>query len=42
MGKFKGKHHFGGPRHRREDNIDMDVREIGCQGVDWVHVAKNR
>jgi len=27
------------PRHRWEDNIQMDVREMGLQGVDWMHVA---
>jgi hypothetical protein len=29
------------PRHRWEDNIQIDVKEIGCEGVDWIHLAQN-
>jgi hypothetical protein len=25
-----------------EDNIRMDVREIGWEGVDWIHLAQDR
>jgi hypothetical protein len=32
----------GRPRHRWEDNIGMDLREIGWEGVDWMHVAQDR
>jgi hypothetical protein len=24
------------------DNIKMDLREIGCDGTDWIHVDQNR
>jgi hypothetical protein len=28
--------------HRWEDNIKIDLRKIGWEGVDWMHVAQNR
>jgi hypothetical protein len=30
------------PRHRWEDNIKIDLREIGLEGVDWIHLAQYR
>jgi hypothetical protein len=27
-------------RHRWGDNIKMDLKEIGCEGVDWIQVAQ--
>jgi len=27
---------LGRPRHRREDNIMMDLQEVGCWGVEWI------
>jgi hypothetical protein len=39
VGKPEGKRSLGRPRHRREDNIGIDFREIGWEGVDWMHVA---
>jgi hypothetical protein len=30
------------PRRRREDNIKMDLREVGKEGVDWIDLAKGR
>jgi len=30
------------PRHRREDNIRMDIREIEWEVVDWIHLAQDR
>jgi hypothetical protein len=35
MGKPKGKRRLGRPRHRREDGIRMDLKEIGWGNVDW-------
>jgi hypothetical protein len=29
-------------RRRWEDNIGMDLREIGREGVDWIHLAQDR
>jgi hypothetical protein len=34
VGKPEGKRPIGRPRSRWEDNIKMDLREIGCDGVD--------
>jgi len=36
---LKGKYHLRSPTRRREDNIKMDLREIGCNGIDWIHLA---
>jgi hypothetical protein len=42
VGKPEGKRSLGRPRHRGEGNIRMDVREIGWEGVDWMHLAQDR
>jgi len=31
VGKPEGKRPFGRPRHRWEDNIKMNLQEVGCQ-----------
>jgi len=41
-GKPEGKRPLRRPRPRLQDNIRMDRREIGWEGVDWVHVAQDR
>jgi hypothetical protein len=28
------------PRHRSEDNIKMELREIGSHGMDWIHLPR--
>ena len=33
---------LGRPRHRREDNIKMDLREIGSEGVDWINWIQDK
>jgi hypothetical protein len=33
---------LGTQRRRREDNIKMDVKPIGCESVDWIHLAQDR
>jgi len=40
--KPEGKRLLRRPRHRWEDNIRTDLKEIGCEGVDWLHVAQDR
>jgi hypothetical protein len=30
------------PSLRWDDNIKMPLKEIGCEGVEWIHVARNR
>jgi len=39
VGKPEGKKPLRRPRCRWEDNIRIDVREIGWEGVDWMHLA---
>jgi hypothetical protein len=38
--KPEGKRSLGRPKHRWEDNIMVDIREVGWWGVDWIHVAQ--
>jgi hypothetical protein len=33
---------LGRPRRRWEDNIKMDLLEVGCGGMDWIGLAKDR
>jgi hypothetical protein len=40
--KPEGKELFETPRCKWEDNIRMDLREIGWEDVDWIHVAQDR
>jgi hypothetical protein len=40
--KPKGKRLFGRLRHRWKDNIKMDLIYIGCEVVDWIHLAQDR
>jgi hypothetical protein len=40
--KCKGRRPLGRPRHRCEDGIGMDVREIGLGGVDCIRLAQDR
>ena len=42
MGKPEGKRPLGRPRRRWEENIKMDLQEVGCGGVDWIDVARDR
>jgi hypothetical protein len=36
------KHYLGGPRRRWVDNIKMDLREIGWDGMDGIELAQDR
>jgi len=33
---------LGRPRRRWEDNIKMDLQEVGCEGMDWIELAQDR
>jgi hypothetical protein len=42
VGKPEGKRPLGRPRHRLEDNIKMDLREMGyvvCTGSSWLKMG---
>ena len=42
MVKPEGKRPLGRPRRRWEDNIKMDLQEVGCAGMDWMELAQDR
>jgi hypothetical protein len=42
VGKTEGKRPLGRPRRRWVDNIKMDLREIGWDGMDWIDLAQDR
>jgi len=42
VGKPEGKRPLGRPRRRWEDNIKMDLQEVGCGDMDWIELAQNR
>jgi hypothetical protein len=42
VGRPEGKRPLGRPRHRWEDNIKMDLREIGIDGANWILLAQDR
>jgi len=39
VGKPEGKRPLGRPRRRWDDNIKMDLQEVGCGGMDWIEPA---
>jgi hypothetical protein len=39
VGRPEGKRPLGRSRHRWEDNIKMDLREIGIDGANWIQLA---
>ena len=42
MGKPEGSRPLGRPRRRWEDNIRIDIREVGCRCVDRMELAQDR
>jgi hypothetical protein len=42
VGRPEGKRPLGRPRRRWDYDIRMDLREIGWEGVVWMHVAHNK
>ena len=42
VGKPEGKRRLRRPRRRWEDNIKMDIQEVGCGSVDWIKLAQDR
>jgi hypothetical protein len=41
-GKPEGKRPLGRPRREWVDNIKIDLRVIGCDGMDWIYLAQDR
>jgi hypothetical protein len=41
VGKAEGGRPLGRPRRRWVDNIEMDLREIGWRGMDWIVLAQD-
>jgi len=42
VGNPEGKRRLGGDRLRWEDNNKIDLQEVGCGGIDWIEMAKDR
>jgi len=42
VGKPEGKRPLERPRHRWEDNIKLDLQEVGQMGMGWIDLANNR
>jgi hypothetical protein len=42
VGKPEGKRPLERPRHRWENNIKLDFRQVGWYGMDWINLAEDR
>jgi hypothetical protein len=42
VGKHEGKRQLGRPSPRWEDNIKIDIQEVGCEVMDWIDLAQDR
>ena len=42
MGTPEGKRLLARPRRRWEDNIKMNIQEVGCEGMHWIDLAQDR
>jgi hypothetical protein len=42
VGRSEGRRPLGRPRRRWEDNIKMDLQDVGWVGMDWLAVAQDR
>jgi hypothetical protein len=42
VGEPEGMRPPGRPRHRWEDIIKMDFQEVGCEGIDWIDLVRDR
>ena len=41
VGKPEGNISLGRPRNSWEDNIKVDLQEVGCGGMDWIELAQD-
>jgi hypothetical protein len=42
VGRPEGRRPLGRPRFRWEDNIKMDLQEVGWGGMDWIDMVQDR
>ena len=42
VGKSEGKRPLGRPSRRWEDNIKMNIQEVGYEGIDWIYQVQDR
>jgi hypothetical protein len=42
VGRPEGRRLLGRPRRRWEDNIKMDLQEVGWESLDWIDMAQHR
>jgi hypothetical protein len=42
VGSLEGRRLMGRPRHKWENDIKIDLREIGNNGVNWIPLAQDR
>jgi hypothetical protein len=42
VGKPEGKRVLGRPTCRWKDNIKADLKEVGCGGMDWIELNRDR
>ena len=42
MGRPEEKKLLGRPSHSWEDNIKMDLREVGCDAGDWIDFTRDK
>ena len=41
VGKPEEKRPLGRPRRTREDNIELNLQEVECRGMDWIDLAQD-
>jgi len=42
VGKPEGMRPIGRPRHRLEDNIKMNLQEVGCGCMEWIELGQDK
>jgi hypothetical protein len=42
VGQPEGKRPLGRSRRKWENNIEKEIQEVGCRGIDWVVLAQDR
>jgi hypothetical protein len=41
-GNLREREPLGRSRRRWEDNVNMNLQEVGCGGIDWIDLAQDR